>query len=89
VSSRRCKPTDRDAEKRFPPWRGRTVATVNPFRVDGGFASSPSVGFIPRLRDYSRGGPPRGHIHLTFRAPNFYVAHPFSGLSLTPLGLTC
>ena len=73
VSSRRCKPTDRGAEKRFRPWRGRTIATVNPFRVDRGFASPLSVGFT---YGYSRGGPLRGHIHLAFRGPNLYVAHP-------------
>jgi hypothetical protein len=38
-----------------------------------------SVGFIPRLRDYSRTGPLRGGSHLTFCAPNFYVAHPGIG----------
>jgi hypothetical protein len=37
VSSRRCKPTDPNAEH-FRPWRGRTIATVNPSRVDYGFA---------------------------------------------------
>ena len=35
--SRRCKPTDLNAEH-FRPWRGRTMATVNPSRVDYGFA---------------------------------------------------
>jgi hypothetical protein len=38
VSSRRCKPTDLNAEH-FRPWRGRTLATVNPSRVDYGSAA--------------------------------------------------
>jgi hypothetical protein len=51
------------------------MARVNPCGVDGDVPLV-SVGFIPRLRDYSRTGPLRGHSHLTFCAPNFYVAHP-------------
>lgn len=58
---------------------GRTLATVNPFRVDCGSSPSPSVGFTC---GYSWGGPSRGHIDLTFRAPNFCVANPPCAASL-------
>ena len=39
VSSRRCQPTEPDVEEPFPPWRGGTLAMVNPFRVDGALAA--------------------------------------------------
>jgi hypothetical protein len=48
------------------------MATVNPCGVDGDVPLV-SVGFT---YGYSRTGPLRGHSHLTFCAPNFYVAHP-------------
>jgi hypothetical protein len=41
------------------------MATVNPCGVEGDVPLV-SVAFIPRLRDYSRTGPLRGHSHLTF-----------------------
>jgi hypothetical protein len=48
------------------------MATVNPGGVDGNVPLV-SVGFT---YGYSRTGPLRGHSHLTFCAPNLYVAHP-------------
>jgi hypothetical protein len=48
------------------------MATGNPCGV-GGDVPLVSVGFT---YGYSRTGPLRGHSHLTFCAPNFYVAHP-------------
>jgi hypothetical protein len=48
------------------------MVMFNPSGVDEvvGFVS---VGFT---YGYSRGGPLRGHNHLTFYTPNFCVAHP-------------
>ena len=45
----------------------------NPSGVDKVVGFVP-VGFIPRLRDYSRGGPLWGHNHSTFYTPNSCAA---------------
>jgi len=47
------------------------MTTVNPSGVDV-FCPLFSVGFT---YGYLRPGPSRGHIHLPYPAPNFYVAH--------------
>jgi hypothetical protein len=54
------------------------MVTFNPSGVDG-VVWLVSVGFIPRLRDYSRGGPLRGHIHLTFYPLDLCVVQPTTG----------